>query len=168
MVPEIGIFSLVVALCFAIIQAFLPLLSSSVRLPDWMIFAKPATYAQALFILIAYICLTWSFINYDFSVVYVARNSNLALPLIYRISGVWGGHEGSMLLWVLILSGWAVAISYFSRNIPLEMVAKVLGVMGLISVGFLLFLLFTSNPFERQLPAPLDGYDLNPLLQDPG
>tara|TARA_Y100001934_G_C12346719_1_gene773209 strand:+ start:290 stop:2242 length:1953 start_codon:yes stop_codon:yes gene_type:complete len=168
MVPEIGIFSLVVALCFAIIQAFLPLLSSFVRLPDWMIFAKPATYAQALFILIAYICLTWSFINYDFSVVYVARNSNLALPLIYRISGVWGGHEGSMLLWVLILSGWAVAISYFSRNIPLEMVAKVLGVMGLISVGFLLFLLFTSNPFERQLPAPLDGYDLNPLLQDPG
>jgi cytochrome c-type biogenesis protein CcmF len=112
--------------------------------------------------------LAYAFVNNDFSVQYVAMQSNSLLPLQYRISGIWGGHEGSMLLWVFMLSAWTMAVSLFSKNLPKDMVARVIGVMGLVSLGFYLFILFTSNPFDRLLPPAADGRDLNPLLQDPG
>jgi cytochrome c-type biogenesis protein CcmF len=129
---------------------------------------RPAARGQFVFIAIAFGCLTYAFVANDFTVVYVASNSNSALPLAYRVSGVWGGHEGSILLWILMLSVWTVGVTLFSHHLPEEMVARVLGVMGLVSTGFLLFILFTSNPFLRVFPAPADGRDLNPLLQDPG
>jgi len=168
MIPEIGVFALVVALCLAAIQGTLPLAGTAVGYTNWVGLAKTSAYGQLFFVLIAYGSLTWSFLTYDFSVLYVAQNSNLALPLIYRISGVWGGHEGSLLLWMLILSSWTAVVSIFSYKVSNQMLVKVLAILGLISVGFLLLLLFTSNPFERQFPAPSDGHDLNPLLQDPG
>src|SRR5690606_4217863 len=115
-----------------------------------------------------FVALAACFAKNDFSVFYVAQNSNSALPLHYPLSAVWGAHEGSLLLWVLILAAWTAAVSVFSRSLPGVFVARVLGVMGLVSVGFLLFMLLTSNPFMRQFPAPADGADLNPLLQDPG
>src|SRR5690606_2983461 len=119
--------------------------------------------------LIAFACLVYAFVQDDFSVAYVANNSNSLLPVYYKISAVWGGHEGSLLLWVLMLAGWTLAIALFSRALPLDMQARVLSVMGFIAVGFLLFMIFTSNPFDRILPmAPQDGSDLNPLLQDFG
>jgi cytochrome c-type biogenesis protein CcmF len=123
---------------------------------------------QFLLILISFACLTWAFIAKDFSVAYVAQNSNTQLPVVYRIAAVWGGHEGSLLLWMLMQTGWACAVSLLSRQLPDAMVARVLGVLGLVAAGFLLFILFASNPFERLLPAAVDGRDLNPLLQDPG
>ena len=118
--------------------------------------------------IVAFACLTRSFVAHDFSVAYVAHNSNSQLPLLYRVSGVWGAHEGSLLLWVLMLSGWGAAVTFFSRNIPDDAAAKVVGVMGFIGVGFLLFTILTSNPFARMIPPATDGRDLNPLLQDPG
>ena len=121
-----------------------------------------------MFIAFAFGCLTYAFVTNDFSVKYVAEHSNSRLPLQYQVAGVWGGHEGSLLLWTLMLGVWMFAVSIFSRTLPEEMVARVLGIMGLISVGFLVFMLFASNPFERLLPAAADGRDLNPLLQDPG
>ena len=168
MIPEIGQFALVIALCTALTQGTLPLAGAARGDPAWMAVARPAARAQFVFVAIAFGCLTYSFIANDFSVLYVASNSNSRLPLAYRIAGVWGGHEGSLLLWVLMLTVWSVAVAAFSRRLPDEFVARVLGVMGLVSVGFLAFLLFTSNPFERLLPAAPDGRDLNPLLQDPG
>lgn len=129
---------------------------------------QTSALGQLLFMLIAYGCLTYAFLVNDFSVAYVAQNSNLALPTIYLVSGVWGAHEGSLLLWALILSGWTVAVVLFSRSMPETMVARVVGVMGMISVGFLLFMLFTSNPFDRLISPPVDGRELNPLLQDFG
>ena len=168
MIPEIGQFSLILALCMALVLAVLPVIGAARAIPAWIAVARPSAYAQLLFVLIAYGCLTASFISNDFSVAYVAHNSNTALPLLYRISGVWGAHEGSLLLWALVLALWTGAVSRFSRGVPDDMVARVLGVMGMVSVGFLLFLLLTSNPFERLFPAPLEGRDLNPLLQDPG
>ena len=168
MIPEIGTFALIIALCLAVLQGTLPLAGATRGIPAWIGIAKPAARGQLLFVLIAYACLTWAFITHDFSVLYVAHNSNLNLPLLYRISGVWGAHEGSLLLWMLILCGWTGAVTCFSRSVPDRMVARVLAILGLISVGFLLFLLLTSNPFERQYPAPVNGHDLNPLLQDPG
>jgi cytochrome c-type biogenesis protein CcmF len=135
----------------------------------WMSLGQPAAWGQFLFLLFAFGCLTWSFVTDDFSVAYTASNSNSALPWYYKFSAVWGAHEGSLLLWALILSGWTFAVAIFSRQLPEEMLARVLAVMGLVSVGFLLFLIETSNPFERLLPQmPLDGRDLNPLLQDFG
>ncbi|MCH8163495.1 MAG: heme lyase CcmF/NrfE family subunit, partial [Proteobacteria bacterium] len=134
----------------------------------WVAMARPLARGQFAFIAIAFMCLVYAFITYDFSVAYVAQNSNSALPLRYRISAVWGGHEGSLLLWALILSIWTLAVSIFSRSLPEAFVARVLGVMGLVSIGFLLFMLLTSNPFTRLWPEPLDGADLNPLLQDFG
>src|SRR5690606_40070730 len=110
----------------------------------------------------------WAFVVQDFSVAYVAQNSNSQLPLFYRIAAVWGGHEGSLLLWLLMQTGWACAVSVFSRQLPNAMVARVLGVLGLVTAGFLLFVLFSSNPFERLVPAAVNGMDLNPLLQDVG
>ena len=168
MIPEVGHFALIIALCLAIVQTIVPILGAQTNTSQWMAVAKPAARGHFLFIIISYICLTYSFIASDFSVLYVASNSNTALPLQYKISAVWGAHEGSLLLWVLMLSAWTFAVTIFSRSLPNDMVARVLGVMGFVSVGFLLFTLITSNPFERLFPAPLEGKDLNPLLQDPG
>ncbi len=130
--------------------------------------ARPLAYGQFVFLAIAFSCLAYAFVVNDFSVLYVAQHSNSQLPVMYKISAVWGGHEGSLLLWAFILTAWISAVALFSRHLPAEMVARVLGVMGLVAVGFLLFMLLTSNPFERLLPAAADGRDLNPLLQDPG
>ncbi len=168
MIPELGHFALILALCMAFVQASLPLLGATFNKPNWIAVAWPAAQAHLLFTLIAFGCLTYAFIVHDFSVAYVAHNSNTELPLIYRISAVWGAHEGSLLLWALTLVIWTNAVLLFSRALPASMVARVIGIMGLISIGFLLFMLLTSNPFERLLPAPVEGRDLNPLLQDPG
>lgn len=168
MIPELGQFALSLALCVALAQGVLPLVGAARGDEAWMAFARPAAHAQLALVIIAYGCLTHAFIVNDFSVLYVASNSNSALPLPYRMAAVWGGHEGSLVLWMLMLAGWGVAVATFSRRLPDEFVARVLGVMGLVGVGFLAFTLFTSNPFERLLPAPPDGRDLNPLLQDPG
>ena len=167
MIPEIGQFALALALVIALAQGVFTLAGAARGEAAWMGLARPAAWGQFIFVAIAFGCLTYSFINKDFSVAFVAANSNSALPLQYRIAGVWGGHEGSLLLWTLILGAWMVAVSVFSRRLPDDMVARVLGVMGLVNVGFLSFMLFTSNPFDRLFPVPLDGRDLNPLLQDP-
>ena len=168
MIPEIGHFALILALCVAIFLSVIPMLGSFVNQRSWMAFARPAAQVQFLLVGISYAILTHAFLIHDFSVSYVANTSNLSLPLIYRISGVWGSHEGSLLLWLLILTGWTAAVSVFSRGIPLQMVARVLSVLGMISIGFTLFMLLTSNPFDRLLPAPANGQSLNPLLQDFG
>ena len=168
MIPEIGQFALLVALSLALVQGTLPILGAARRIPAFVALARPAAQGQFVFVAFAFGCLVWAFVNNDFSVLYVANNSNTALPLHYRVAATWGGHEGSLLLWVLMLTVWMLAVSVFSRNLPDEMVARILGVMGLVSVGFLLFMLLTSNPFDRLLPAAADGRDLNPLLQDAG
>jgi len=168
MIPELGQIALVLALCLSLAQGILPLLGAANGNATWIALARPAARGNFLCIAFAFGCLVWLFIANDFSVVNVATNSNSTLPLQYRISATWGSHEGSLLLWVLMLTGWGVAVSIFSRRLPDEMVARVLGVMGLIGVGFLAFMLFTSNPFDRLLPAAPDGRDLNPLLQDAG
>jgi cytochrome c biogenesis factor len=168
MIPELGHFALILALAMALAQSVLPLLGARTGNAAWMSLARPSARGQCLFVVIAYGCLTYAFISNDFSVLLAAEHSNSTLPLIYRITAVWGNHEGSILLWSLILSGWTLAVSYFSHQLDERMVARVLGVMGLISCGFLLFTLLTSNPFARLLPAAADGKDLNPLLQDPG
>ena len=168
MIPEIGHFALIVALGLALAQAALSLTGAARRIPAFVAVARPAAQGQFVFVAAAFGCLAWSFYSNDFSVLNVANNSNSSLPTAYRIAATWGSHEGSLLLWVLMLSVWMVAVSVFSRSLPEDMVARILGVMGLISVGFLSFMLFTSSPFERLLPAAADGRDLNPLLQDPG
>jgi len=168
MVPELGQFALVLAFVLALTQGIVPLAGAARGNLAWMSVARTAAHGQLVFLAIASGVLTYAFVTSDFSVAYVANNSNLRLPLLYRIAGVWGGHEGSLLLWMLIFALWMVAVTIFSRHLPEEMVARVLGVMGLVAVGFLAFMLFTSNPFDRLLPAPPDGRDLNPLLQDPG
>ena len=168
MVPELGHFALILALCIALVQSTLPLAGAARGNDAWMALARPAAQAQCLFIALAFGCLTYAFVSNDFSVKYVAEHSNTQLPLAYRVAGVWGGHEGSLLLWTLMLGLWMFAVSIFSRSLPQEMVSRVLSVMGMVAVGFLLFMLFASNPFERLLPAAADGRDLNPLLQDPG
>ncbi|MBK9160340.1 MAG: heme lyase CcmF/NrfE family subunit [Nitrosomonadales bacterium] len=168
MIPELGHFSLIVALCLALILGVLPLLGAARNNPVLMGTARPLAYGQMVFIGLAFAALAQAFLGNDFSVLYVAQHSNSQLPTEYRFSAIWGGHEGSLLLWALLLSVWTAAVATFSKHLPEEMVARVLGVMGLISVGFLMFMLFTSSPFERLLPAATDGRDLNPLLQDPG
>ena len=168
MIAELGHFSLVIALGIAIVLGTVPLVGAWRGDVALSRSAIPAAAAQALFLLIAFVALSVSFLEQDFSLVYVARNSNLSLPWEYRLSAVWGAHEGSLLLWALILSLWTLAVAMFSRSLPLELRARVLAVLGLVSIGFLGFMLFTSNPFERLVPPPLDGQDLNPLLQDPG
>jgi len=168
MIPELGHFALILALCMAVIQSFFPIAGAARGNVAWMSLARPAARAQLVFLLIAFGALAHAFLVNDFSVVYVARNSNSLLPMIYRISAVWGAHEGSLLLWVVILGLWTVAVTIFSEPLPEQFVARVLGVMGLISTGFLLFMLLTSNPFLRDAFPPADGADLNPLLQDPG
>ncbi|MEE9160328.1 MAG: cytochrome c biogenesis protein CcsA, partial [Gammaproteobacteria bacterium] len=168
MIPELGQFALILALCMATMLAFFSITGAARNDTYWMSLAVPIARTQFLCIATAFAVLVYAFITNDFSVVYVANNSNTLLPVQYRISAVWGAHEGSLLLWALILGVWMFAVTCFSRDLPEEFVARVLGVMGLISVGFLLFLLLTSNPFERVLMAPQEGADLNPLLQDPG
>ena len=168
MIGELGHFALILAFVVAVIQGVVPLLGAWRRVPAWMGVGVSAARAQFLLIGISYLCLTHAFVVSDFSFTYVAQNSNTALPLVYKISAVWGAHEGSMLLWATILAGWGFAVATFSTSLPEVFRARVLAVMALISVGFHLFMLLTSNPFERLLPAPLQGRDLNPLLQDPG
>ena len=169
MIPELGHLAMILALCLALVQASLPLIGAWRGDRQWMGLAQPAAWGQFAFLLFAFACLTYAFMVDDFSVAYVAHNSNSALPWFYKFSAVWGAHEGSLLLWALILGGWTFAVAICSRQLPEEMLARVLGVMGIISVGFLLFLIVTSNPFDRLLPnVPVDGRDLNPLLQDFG
>ena len=167
MIPELGHLAMILALCLAAVQATLPLIGAWRGDRMWMGLGQPAAYGQFVFLAFAFVCLSYAFMVDDFSVAYVAQNSNSALPWYYKFSAVWGAHEGSLLLWAFILSGWTFAVAVFSRQLPEDMLARVLGVMGLISVGFLLFLIVTSNPFTRLLPqAPGDGRDLNPLLQE--
>ena len=172
MIAELGHFALILAAVVALVQAVLPLVGTYVPHVQMQItlqsLARPAATLQFVLVALAFAALAACFLNNDFSVQYVAQHSNSLLPKPYQFAAVWGGHEGSLLLWVLLLALWSVAVALFSRSLPLDMVARVLGVLGLISVGFLLFILTTSNPFERLLPAALDGRDLNPLLQDPG
>jgi cytochrome c-type biogenesis protein CcmF len=168
MIPELGHFALILALGLAMVQAIIPLIGTLKNIPNWVAVARPAAAGQFIFLSVAYTCLTYAFIANDFSVRYVASNSNSLLPLQYRIVSVWGGHEGSLLLWVLTLAIWTVAVAIFSRSLPRNVAGRVLAVMGFISSGFMLFLITTSNPFERLLPIPENGRDLNPLLQDPG
>ncbi|PAU81379.1 heme lyase NrfEFG subunit NrfE [Halovibrio salipaludis] len=169
MVPELGNFALILALLLAVALVVVPMMGATIRHPGLMAFDRPLVAGMFVMLVLSYACLTWSFMVDDFSVGYVANNSNSMLPWYYKFSAVWGGHEGSMLLWVLILGAWTLAVALFSRNLPDEMRARVLSIMGLIGVGFMLFTLLTSNPFERMLPnVPQDGADLNPLLQDFG
>ena len=168
MIPELGNFALMIALGIAIVQGVIPLVGAHRGTTNWMAMARPAAQAQFYFMLLALILLAISFVQDDFSVKYVASHSNTQLPLIYKVSAVWGGHEGSLLLWAFMLSMWAAAVTWFSRSLPTILTARALAVLGLVSIGFLLFLLLTSNPFDRLLPIPADGRDLNPLLQDPG
>lgn len=167
MIPEIGQLALILALMLAVIQATLPLIGAARGIPQLIALARPIAQAQFIFVAIAFCCLAYSFINNDFSVLNVATNSNSQLPLQYRLAATWGSHEGSLLLWTFMLTIWMVAVTLFSNHLPKEMVARVLSVMAVISTGFLLFMLLTSNPFQRLLPVPPDGRDLNPLLQDP-
>jgi len=167
MIPEIGHFCLVVALCLAAAQAFFGLAGPLTGRRAWSAVTRPAVTGQFVFTAVAFGFLTYAFIVNDFSVTYVASHSNSELPLMYRVSAVWGAHEGSLLLWVLMLSLWTVAVAFLSRQLPDPVVCKALGVLGLVTVGFLLFTLATSNPFDRLIPAAPDGRDLNPLLQDP-
>jgi cytochrome c-type biogenesis protein CcmF len=173
--PEFGQVALLLALLVAVLQGLLPLAGAHAATRGtrplalaWMGVARPAAYAQLALVAIAYVALTVGFLAQDFSLRYVAENSNSLLPWYYRITAVWGAHEGSLLLWVLVLTGWNAAVALYSKELPAPVVARVLGVMGLVAVGFLAFLVFTSNPFERLLPAAAEGRDLNPLLQDPG
>ena len=168
MTPELGHFALILALCVAAVQGVLPLAGAARGDARWIALARPAARAQFLLVLFAFGCLAAAFVGNDFSVAYVANHSNSKLPTQFRLAATWGGHEGSLLLWLLMLAGWSAAVSIASRQLPDAMVARVLGVLGLVSAGFMLFTLFTSNPFERVLPPPADGRDLNPLLQDPG
>jgi cytochrome c-type biogenesis protein CcmF len=168
MIPEIGNFALALALALALILGVLPIWGAARSNAVLISTARPLVFGQFVFVFIAMICLVQTFLVNDFSVLYVAQHSNSQLPAHFRFAAVWGGHEGSLLLWVFILSIWTTAVALYSKHLPDEMVARVLGVMGLISVGFLLFMLFTSNPFDRLLPAAMDGRDLNPLLQDIG
>lgn len=172
MIPELGNFALMLAAVVAVMQGVLPIAGTLVREPQTQVtlqsLARPTAALQFALVAFAFGALAASFLNNDFSVLYVSQHSNSLLPKAYQFAAVWGGHEGSLLLWVLLLSLWTVAVAVFSRSLRLDMVARVIGVLGLISVGFLLFILTTSNPFERLLPAALDGKDLNPLLQDPG
>ena len=168
MLPELGQVALVLALLMAGLQAVLPLAGTQRGKAGWMAVARPAAYAQLALVLGAFVVLTIAFVTQDFSVKYVADNSNSLLPLHYRYTAVWGAHEGSLLLWTLVLAVWNAAVAGFSRTLPEAVIARVLGVMGIVSVGFLAFLIFTSNPFIRLLPAAAEGRDLNPLLQDVG
>ncbi len=168
MIPELGQFALILALLIAVVQCVLPIFGAHLGNRALIAVARPAAAGQAVFVIVTFAILTYAFVTQDFSVRYVALNSNSVLPWYYRFTAVWGSHEGSMLLWVLILNLWTVAVAAFSRRLPDDFIARVLGVLGFVSAGFLLFMVLTSNPFLRELPMPADGNDLNPVLQDPG
>ncbi len=168
MIPELGHMALIVALAIAFIQATLPLYGAQTNKPAMMAIARPAALAQALMMAISFLCLVYAFLDNDFSVAYVAHNSNTLLPTMFKVSAVWGAHEGSLLLWAMTLSIWAAAVSIFSKSIPTDMVARVLAVIAFVGIGFMLFMLLTSNPFDRLINPPMEGGDLNPLLQDFG
>jgi len=167
MIPELGQLTTVIALCLALVQTIVPLVGAHRNNTAWMAVAKPAAAGHFVFIALAYAFLTYSFITHDFSVMAVASTSNSSLPLMYRMAAVWGGHEGSLLLWVFILGVWTLAIAAKSDRLPIELAARVIGVLGFVSSGLLLYILTVSNPFLRLFPVPADGNDLNPLLQDP-
>ena len=168
MIPELGHFALIMALCLAVVQACLPLFGLYRHDRVLMSVARPAALGQCFFVTFAFAALAYCFYVNDFSVVYVADHSNTALPVFYRLAAVWGGHSGSLLLWAFILAVWTAAVSAFSRRLPVEVRSSVLAVMGVISMTFLSFMLFTSDPFMRQFPVPMQGRDLSPILQDPG
>ncbi|KAF1701306.1 heme lyase CcmF/NrfE family subunit [Pseudoxanthomonas suwonensis] len=168
MLPELGQVLMALALLVSAVQALLPLAGAHRNDPRLMALARPASYAMLALVGGAFALLTWAFVSQDFSVRYVATNSNSLLPMVYRYTAVWGSHEGSLLLWVLVLCVWNALVAALSGNLPQAVVARVLGVLGIVGCGFLAFLIFTSNPFERLLPAAMEGRDLNPLLQDPG
>ena len=167
MIPELGHLALILALCLSAAQAWFGIVGAQRSDGVWMSVVRPAAVTQALFVLAAFVMLAYSFLVSDFSVQYVAENSNVLLPWPYKITAVWGAHEGSLLLWVSVLGLWTLAVSFFSRHLPQEFAARVLGVMGVVSLGFYLFMLTTSDPFTRLLPAAEQGRDLNPILQDP-
>ena len=169
MLAEYGQIALIMALLIAVLQFVVPVLGLRLK-QDWlMAYARPLATAQAVFLLISLVILGLCFVADDFSVSYVAQNSNTALPTLYKISAIWGAHEGSLLLWITLYGCWSMAVALFSKSLPIDMVARVLAILALVAIGFLLFLLETSNPFARTLPSiPQEGGDLNPLLQDFG
>jgi cytochrome c-type biogenesis protein CcmF len=168
MIPEFGHYALILALCITLIQGILPLVGAHYGRREYLVLARPAAQTAFMLLALAFISLAWSFYVNDFSVLYVAEHSNSQLPIMYRLGAVWGGHEGSLLLWIFLLSTWTILVAQLSKALDEFMVARVIGVLGLVTSGLLLFVLTTSNPFERLLPAALDGRSLNPLLQDPG
>ncbi|HWK54236.1 MAG TPA: cytochrome c biogenesis protein CcsA, partial [Hyphomicrobiales bacterium] len=169
MIPELGHFALILALCLATLLTVVPMAGAVRGNTLWMQLCRPLSTGIWVFMVLSFGCLAYAFLHDDFSVTYVSRNSNTMLPVYYKFSAVWGAHEGSLLLWVLILSTWSYAVSLLSRDLPLDILARVLSVMGFVLVGFLAFMLFTSNPFDRLLlNTPTEGADLNPLLQDFG
>jgi cytochrome c-type biogenesis protein CcmF len=168
MIPEIGQFALILALCLALIQATLPLAGAATGRAEWMALARPSAAGQFVFVAIAFGAFEYGFLHDDFSILFVAQHSNSALPIFYKFTAAWGGHEGSMLLWITVLAVWTLAVAAFSRSQPDEFASRVLGVLGIVSTGIIAFALFTSNPFTRLASPPADGNDLNPLLQDPG
>jgi cytochrome c-type biogenesis protein CcmF len=168
MIPELGHFALILSLCLGLVLAIFPMIGTFTNTPGWIALARPTAVGQFCFTLLSFACLVNAFLTNDFSVAYVAQNGNTLLPTIYKVSAVWGAHEGSLLLWALILTGWTTAVALLTHKLPEVMLARVLSVMGMVSIGFLTFLLFTSNPFARVFPVPAQGGDLNPLLQDPG
>lgn len=168
MIIELGQFSLVLALCLACVQVVVPLMGAQQGNIRLMSVAKPVVWGQFFFVGLAFVILTFAFITDDFSVLYVAQHGNSEMPLVYKVSAVWGAHEGSLLLWVMLLAAWGASLTVFTKSIPVEMNSRIIAVMGMISIGFLAFMLFTSNPFERLYPAVAEGRGLNALLQDPG
>ena len=152
MIPELGHFALVLALCVAVVQGVLPLVGAQTGRREWIVLARPAAQANFLLLLFSFCALGWSFYANDFSVAYVAEHSNSRLPTIYRLAAVWGGHEGSLLLWIFFLSIWTVAVAQLSRSLDESMVARVISVLGLVAVGLMAFVLLTSNPFGRMFP----------------
>ncbi|HEC91168.1 MAG TPA: heme lyase NrfEFG subunit NrfE, partial [Alphaproteobacteria bacterium] len=168
MISEIGHFALVLALMVAVVQAVIPMAGAARNNARWMAFAGPASYVQVALVAISFAALTYAFVTSDFSVKLVVENSNSAKPLLFKITGVWANHEGSMLLWVLILALYGAAVAAFGANLPPGLKARAIAVQAMVAVGFYLYILLTSNPFLRVMPPPIDGQGMNPLLQDIG
>jgi len=167
MIAELGQIALILALLVSVAQIWFGIAGATRHRGDWMQALPMITMGQLAFTFLAYLCLTWAFVVNDFSIAYVANNSNTDLPLVYRLTAVWGAHEGSLLLWCMLMAVWTVAAVFFSRNLPRVFTSRAIGILGIISAGFILFTLLTSNPFERLFPIPEQGRDLNPILQDP-
>ena len=169
MIPELGSFSLILALCLSALLGSLPIAGAHYNNPVWISMARPLTAGVFVFLGLAISALAYAFITDDFSVSFVAQHSNTLLPMRYKFTAVWGGHEGSFLLWTFMLAGWMLSVGIFSKSMPEEFVARVLGVLGILIFGYILFMLATSNPFDRIVPLPpADGADLNSALQDIG